>query len=85
MESHNCVQDIFRQLQILLAVGPKIELFGEAFDVQILKAGFEQPFVEKVVCHNLDSVLETYLMGSKLVSRHLIEALAELANGVRNH
>ena len=53
--------------------------------MQILEAGFEQPFVEKVVCHNLDSVLEAHLMGSKLVSRHLIEALAELANGVGNH
>ena len=53
--------------------------------MQILKAGFEQPLVKQEMCHNLDSILEAHDMRPKLVSRHLVQALAELADGVRDH
>lgn len=33
LEGHNAVEDVLRQLQILLAVSPKVEFFSQAFDV----------------------------------------------------
>ena len=38
-ERHYAIEDVFSQLQVLLAVGSQVEFFGEPFDVQVLEAG----------------------------------------------
>ena len=45
-ERHNLQHDIFGELQILLTVGAKFELFNQALDVQISKTSLEEPLIK---------------------------------------
>ena len=50
--------------------------------MQVLEAGLKEPLTEQVMGNHADTLI---ISSTKLVSAHLIETLAELANGVRNY
>ena len=85
LEGHNAVQNVFRKLKIFLAVCSKVELFCQALDVQILEASFEKPLIKEIVSDNRHTELKGDLLVTKLVSCHLVDALAELPYGVWNN
>ena len=85
LEGHNAVQNVFRKLKIFLAVCSQVELFCQALDVQILEASFEKPLIEEIVSNNRHTELKSDLLMAKLVSCHLVDALAELSYSVWNN
>ena len=52
--------------------------------MKILETGFEEPLLQQVVCNNANSLIIADLLAAKAIDSHLIEALAELANSIRN-
>ena len=52
--------------------------------MQIGEASFQEPLIEQIMRHNLDRLLISKVLVGKLISRHLVETFAELADGVRN-
>ena len=59
-----------------------MELLGQTFVVDLLEAGFEQPFFEQEVADNLYGLCVGDL---ELLSRQLVNYFAKLSNIVRNN
>ena len=51
--------------------------------MQVFKTSLKQPFFQQIVCDNLDAFFIRNFVATKPINAHLVEAFAELANGVR--
>ena len=85
LECHDAEQDILGELEVLFAVSAEVEFFRQSLDVQVLEAGLQQPLFQQEVRDDADGLVVADGLLAELVNSHLVDALAELADGVRDH